>query len=477
MSRPLPPCALLVLAALLTALVAVRPAAAASDSAEAAWQGDWRPADNCPSRDALPLTITVEGEKLTGNIGREGSFVGTMDQTGRVTARGAIGGGMSFGVRGRRQGERIDGRFTGFYDDGDRQCDGVFEAKLVPPPEEPAVSVAPPPEPQEVAPEPEPEPEPQPEPTAPAEAATAMPAPEPPPSAVAAVTAPAIPRTMPRPEPPPTVDPGDLPANLDADTRARMARLAQLLEQGLITQPEYETKRRQLLATAGTAAAPAGGASAPAPGGPLAERLQQLDAMRAQGLIGEREYQVLSRRIQAETGDVDVAAAVPPAPPPPPPPQPAPDTAETTFLRLFYNFCMLRIDDLTRIRTLGTQYGWQPFPDNYKRAYRPSEARDFDGWVLGAGQSVLTIHETTRAGGPANVCAMIMASGPDAERLSERIAAHFAPKLLEDRYEGRQRFRRYAITLPELGDMEVALIHGDDPARPAVNLSVVYGPR
>ena len=29
-------------------------------------------------------------------------------------------------------------------------------------------------------------------------------------------------------------------------------------------------------------------------------------------------------------------------------------------------------------------------------------------------------------------------------------------------------------TLPELGDMVVALIHGDDPARPALSLSVMY---
>jgi hypothetical protein len=192
--------------------------------------------------------------------------------------------------------------------------------------------------------------------------------------------------------------------------------------------------------------------------------------MRAQGLIGDAEYQVLARRILAETGEVDVAAA------PAPPPRPAPDTPEVVFLRLFYNYCMLRVGDLTGIRDLSRQLAWQPMPENYKQAYRPSQSRDFDGWVLGAaaGQSLLIIHQSTRGGTPANVCAMMIGSGPDGERLAEKITAHFAPKPMEDRYEGRQRLRQYAITLPELGDMVVALIHGDDPARPALSLSVMY---
>ena len=45
---------------------------------------------------------------------------------------------------------------------------------------------------------------------------------------------------------------------------------------------------------------------------------------------------------------------------------------------------------------------------------------------------------------------------------------------MEDRYDGRQRLRQYAITLPERGGMVVALIHGDDPARTALSLSVMY---
>ncbi len=137
---------------------------------------------------------------------------------------------------------------------------------------------------------------------------------------------------------------------------------------------------------------------------------------------------------------------------------------------------MLRIGDLTRIRNLSHQLTWQPLPENYKKAYRPSNSRDFDGWVLGAaaGQSVLIIHQSTRGGVPANVCAMMIGSGPDGERLAEKITAHFAPEPVEDRYEGRQRLRQYAITLPELGDIVVALIHGDDPALAAVSLSVMY---
>ena len=454
MSRLFPPRPVPLLAFLVIALVAPRAAPAATDSAEAIWRGEWRPTEGCASRKTRPLAITVEGEKVIGRIGTAGSFVASMDGTGRVAGRGVIDGDMVFNIRGRRQGERIGGRFTGFYQEGDRQCDGVFEVTLVPPPEPPAAAVAPPPEPEVVAPEPEPEPEPEPDPA--------------PTVAPAATAAPAIPGTMPRPgsETPRAVDLGGLPDDLDADTRARIERLAQLYIQGLITEAEYAAKRRQLLAMAGTA--PPGGE--PAPGRATAARLQQLDAMRAQGLIGDAEYQVLARRILAETGEVDVAAA------PPPPPRPAADTPEVIFLRLFYNYCMLRVGDLTRIRDLSQQLAWQPLPENYKQAYRPTDSRDFDGWVLGgaAGQSVLIIHQSTRVGDPANVCAMMIGSGPDGERLAEKITVHFAPEPVEDRYEGRQHLRQYAITLPELGDMVVALIHGDDPARPALSLSVMY---
>ncbi len=163
MSRLFPPCAVPLLAVLLIALVAPQAASAATDSAEATWRGEWRPTEGCASRKTRPLTITVEGEKVIGRIGTAGSFVASMDGTGRVIGRGVTDDDMAFNVRGRRQGERIGGRFTGFYDEGERQCDGVFEVTLVPPPEPPAAAVAPsPPEPQVVVPEPEPEPEPAP---------------------------------------------------------------------------------------------------------------------------------------------------------------------------------------------------------------------------------------------------------------------------------------------------------------------------
>ena len=152
------------------------------------------------------------------------------------------------------------------------------------------------------------------------------------------------------------------------------------------------------------------------------------------------------------------------------------DSPEVPFLRLFYNYCMLSINDLEQIRGMSAEYAWKPLPDDYKQAYRPIGSRGFDGWVIAdaTADRVLVIHESTRGGHIANVCALTIGSGPKAEGLAAAIDQHFAPTPGEDRPVGSLRQRYYEITLPELGKMTVALTHAEDPSSPAVSLSVMY---
>jgi hypothetical protein len=283
--------------------------------------------------------------------------------------------------------------------------------------------------------------------------------------------------------------PGQAPVPVDPDTAARLDRLDSLLAQGLIDTAEHEAKRRELLAAADTAPLAStreGAGVAPdeaiAPTAPAttAERLRQLDAMRAQGLIEEKEYRVQTSRLQAEGARTVAAAAAAPAPPPAPTPAapaaaPPTDSPEVVFLRLFYNFCMLHIDDPERIRALSQEFGGKPLPEDAMRTYQPAEAVGFDGWAISdaAGRSVLTIHESPWQGGLANVCTMGRA-GPSPEALAKEIESRFAIRPLDDRRDGVQRVRQYAVELPRIGKVMVALSQPEDPSRPAVNLSALY---
>lgn len=558
------------LLALLSLAAAGAPAVAAD-----AWRGTWQPGDLCTRQAPHRLIVTVEGDKVTGEIvgsfASMGSFRASIDDDGRIVGRGVTNDDLTFKLRGRRQDEIIRGSFLGQYGDERGQCDGNFEVALTsaaaPPASAPAVptpeadgaaadqagdqpaAVETPPSPSPVlvvlattplivepaseteeTPPPErsrgePAPAPvteatrpaRPEPrsvatlpvipwtspdaeapapaqaeNAPAATPEARPAPPKPlaprlaaavpgPDADAAAAPPApgqsIPDTLPRPPAPapPPAERAEPPGDLDPDTRARLERLDDLLAQGL-------TKRRQLMEAAGPAspAPPPGELRPPAAAASEApaDRLRQLDALRAQGLITEPEYQLLSRRVLARESAIALAIPAAPAPAPPPPARPKPpaDTPEVRFLRQFYNFCMLRIDNLSRIRSLSGRLAWRPMPESYKQAYQPAGARGFDGWIIPrpTGESRLIIHEKRWRDRPANFCTLTVASGPNPDRLAGEIERRFAPKPLEDRKEGRQRLRTYAITLPDIGEVQVGLTHGQDPSRPALGLSIVY---